>query len=74
MPAIDRGIELHAGIAALPGGFGDLASSGRAPDTRSFFSPVCTDFVHHSRSSTTASMNSSVARTELLAFWKKIEL
>src|ERR1700733_1661132 len=41
---------------------------------RSFFSPVWTDFVQNSRSSTTASMNSSVARTELFAFWKKIEL
>jgi hypothetical protein len=24
MPAVDGGIELHAGIAALVGGFGDL--------------------------------------------------
>src|SRR5262249_40679203 len=25
VPAVDRGVELHAGISALPGGFGDLA-------------------------------------------------
>ncbi len=25
MPAVDGGIELHAGVAALVGGFGDLA-------------------------------------------------
>src|SRR5580692_10296853 len=41
---------------------------------RSFFSPLKTERVHHSPSSTTACMNSSVARTELLAFWKKMEL
>src|SRR5689334_20699795 len=41
---------------------------------RSFFSPLTTDLVHHSPSSTTACMNSSVARTELLAFWKKMLL
>src|SRR5947207_10746625 len=33
-----------------------------------------TDRVHHSASSSTACMKSSEARTELLAFWKKIEL
>src|ERR1700730_8558244 len=36
--------------------------------------PLPTDRVHHSASSTTACMNSSLARTELLAFWKKMEL
>ncbi len=24
VPAVDRGVVLHAGIAAMPGGFGDL--------------------------------------------------
>ncbi len=33
-------------------------------------SPVVTKCVCHSPSSTTAFMNSSVTRTELLAFWK----
>src|SRR5436853_3372281 len=33
-----------------------------------------TERVHHSPSSATACMKSSEARTELLAFWKKIEL
>src|SRR5438034_8527237 len=36
--------------------------------------PEPTERVHHSPSSTTACMNSSLARTELLAFWKKIEV
>ena len=36
-------------------------------------SPVRTYFVCHSRSSITAFMNSSVTRTEWLAFWKKTE-
>src|SRR3954447_14351883 len=35
--------------------------------------PVATALVHQSSSRTTASMKSSVARTELLAFWKKID-
>src|SRR5216683_1419999 len=36
--------------------------------------PVATPLVHQSPSRIAASMKSSVARTELLAFWKKIEL
>jgi len=36
--------------------------------------PVDTLFVHQSSPRCTASMKSSVARTLLLAFWKKIEL
>src|SRR5579864_1434630 len=36
--------------------------------------PVNTALVHQSPSPMAASMKSSVARTELLAFWKKIEL
>src|SRR5213594_1917760 len=36
--------------------------------------PAPTERVHHSPSSATACMNSSEARTELLAFWKKMEL
>ena len=31
------------------------------------------DRVHHSRPSIAACMNSSLTRTELLAFWKQIE-
>ena len=74
VPAVDGGVELHAGIAALVGGLGDLAHQlagavglgrpcrwlPRAWTTR--------------RSSSTACMNSSVTRTLLLAFWKKMEL
>src|SRR5271166_1316568 len=36
--------------------------------------PVATPLVHQSASRPAASMKSSVARTELLAFWKKMEL
>ena len=72
VPAVDGGVELHAGIAAVPGGFGDLAQqvarlvglTGR---------PSFTALVVNSASRTTACMNSSVTRTELLAFWKKME-
>ncbi len=41
----------------------------------SFFTgwPEITARVHQSPSSSTACMNSSVTRTELLAFWKKME-
>src|SRR5574340_222556 len=43
---------------------------------RYFFTgwPSTTLLVYQSRPSETASMNASVARTELLAFWKKTEL
>ena len=36
-------------------------------------SPLTTDLVHQSLSSATACMKSSVTRTLLLAFWKKID-
>src|SRR6185295_10049877 len=36
--------------------------------------PLTRDLVHQSESDSTASMNSSVTRTLLLAFWKKMEL
>ena len=35
--------------------------------------PLVTERVHQSVSSSTACMNSSLTRTELLAFWKKME-
>src|ERR1700730_8348981 len=40
----------------------------------SFGCPSITLFVHQSRFSCAARMNSSVTRTEWFAFWKKIEL
>ena len=73
VPAVDGGIELHAGIAALMRGFGDLAHQLAGLVRRFTGWPVTTLRVHQSASSTTACMNSSVARTELLAFWKKME-
>jgi hypothetical protein len=74
VPAVDRRVELHAGIAALVGGLGDLpeqvarlvAAHGLAGEHRA--GPPVAVF------NRTARMNSSVTRTELLAFWKKIEL
>jgi hypothetical protein len=39
----------------------------------SITSPVVTDRVCHSPSSSTARMNSSVTRTELFEFWKKTD-
>src|SRR6201993_449495 len=50
-----------------------LFSSARALNF-SFGCPSVTFFVHQSLFSSTACMNSSVTRTEWLAFWKKIEL
>src|SRR5277367_4640320 len=49
-----------------------LCSSSRARNFSQGF-PSLTLRVHQSRSSSTACMNSSVTRTEWLAFWKKIE-
>src|SRR6185437_1163042 len=50
-----------------------LRSKSRARSF-SFGCPSVMFFVHQSRSSSAADMNSSVTRTEWLAFWKKIEL
>ena len=74
VPAIDGGVELHAGIAALISGFGDLPHQVASLDTASLAGRSSPTVVHQSASSTTACMNSSVARTELFAFWKKMEL
>ena len=73
VPVVDRRVVLDARVGAAPGGVGDLAqqvarrrasSSARRPlrAVRSQSSPR-----------STASMNSSVTRTELLAFWYWIE-
>ena len=65
VPAVDRGVVLHAGIAAVPGGFGNLAQQvfrfeglgGR---------PSLTVLVEKSLSRTTAYMKSSVTRTRVV--------
>ena len=72
VPAVDGGVVLHAGIAAVPGGFGDLVQQlfgFEGLDHR----PSVTALVEKSASRTTAYMKSSVTRTQLLAFWKKME-
>ena len=72
VPVVDRRVELHARIAAVPGGLGDLAHqvAGREGLDAAAVgdAPVC-----HSRSRMTAFMNSSVTRTEWFAFWKYTE-
>ena len=50
-----------------------IRSSSRAWYGLGDFAVDLTKCVCHSPSSTTACMNSSVARTELLAFWKNTE-
>ena len=51
-----------------------VAATKKATNDKGFTGcPVKTALVHQSPSRWTASMKSSVARTELLAFWKKIE-
>src|SRR5271167_576007 len=54
----------------------DSAISRSSSRARSFSAgePSLTLRVHQSRSSSTACMNSSVTRTEWLAFWKNTEL
>ena len=74
VPAVDGGVELHAGIAALVRGFGDLAHQVAGLVALHRAGRWRRDLVHQSPSSATASMNSSVTRTVLLAFWKKMEL
>ena len=73
VPAVDRGVVLHAGIAAVPGGVGDLAHAARARVKVCTGRPSFTARVENSLSRSTAYMKSSVTRTELLAFWKKMD-
>ncbi len=72
---VDRGVVLHARVAAVPGAFGHLphqvaglvarARRGRVGD------PAASPTARRAR---TACMNSSVRRTERFAFWNMIEL
>ena len=73
VPAVDGGVELHAGIAALVRRFRDLTHQVASLVPLHRLYPTTRDLVHQSSSRSTASMNSSVARTLLLAFWKKID-
>ncbi len=74
VPLVDGGVELHAGIAAAPGGVGNAAE--QIAGLELFASDLRSLTLRASRTSSsrsTACMNSSVTRTELLAFWKKME-
>ena len=73
VPAVDRGVELQAGVGALPGGLGDLAEQVAGRDRLDDLEPSVTARRCQSASASTASMNSSVTRTELLAFWYWME-
>ena len=74
VPAVHGGVVLHAGIAALPGGFADLLQKVAGLVGLDRTSPDLTALVEKSPSRTTAYMKSSVTRTELFAFWKKMVL
>ena len=74
VPAVDCGVVLHAGVAAVPGGFGNFAEQFFGFVGLCETEPSVTVLVEKSVSRTTAYMKSSVTRTELLAFWKKMEL
>ena len=73
VPAVDGVVELHAGIAANPGAFGDFAEEVLAPSSSRSGLPSRTVLVQHSLSSIAACMNSSLARTERFSFWYMIE-
>ncbi len=70
---IDRGVELHPGVAAGPRRLGDHAEHVARAVAHRRLRRRLTKRVCHSPSLTIARMNSSVTRTELLAFWKKTE-
>ena len=72
VPLVDRGVELHARIAA------DVRALGDEPHqvarlVVSITAPSRTACVSHSPSSSTARMNSSVTRTLLFEFWKNTD-
>ena len=72
VPAVDGGVVLHAGIAALPGGFGDLVHEVAGLvglDRLAVLDGAGGEVAVRLE----ARMNSSLTRTELLAFWKKME-
>ena len=68
VPVVDGVVVLQARVGALPGGLAILRNRSRA-STVSMTSPVLRARRPKSVPSSTARMNSSVTRTELLAFW-----
>ena len=73
VPVIDRRIELEARIATLMRSFGNLTQ--QIPRFIGLDGlPGAHLRVDQLPSASTARMNSSDTRTELFAFWKKIEL
>ena len=69
VPVVDRVVVLDAGVGAVPGGLGDLAEQLPSRRPARSTSPVRRASRSNSLPSSTACMNSSQTRTELLAFW-----
>ena len=74
VPVVDRRVVLHAGIAAVPGTLGHAIQHVAGLVRRAGLFGSVTQCVVQSSSFSTACMNSSVTRTERLAFWNMIEL
>ena len=74
VPAVDGRVVLQARIAAGPGRLGHRGEhlAGRVASARPCSGSV-TQWVVQGLSASTASMNSSLTRTERLAFWKRTE-
>ena len=73
VPLVDRRVVLDARVGAAPRGLGDLAHQLARGIGSPIGSPVVRAIRCQSSSFSTALMNSSVTRTELLAFWYWIE-
>ena len=69
VPVVDRVVVLDAGVGALPGGLGDLAEQLLGVDGLDDLAGRAGRAGRTSSPSSTARMNSSETRTELLAFW-----
>ena len=67
VPVVDGGVVLHSWIAAKPSSFSDLGHEVACLHRLNCLAR-CEDLVVQSPSLSTASMNSSVTRTEWLAF------
>ena len=74
VPVVDDRVVLDARIGAAPGGVGDLVHQLARRQRLDRRSPSVRAIRSQSAPSSTASMNSSVTRTELLAFWYWIEV
>ena len=73
VPLVDGGVELHAGIAAHPGAFGDRAHQVAGLVGVDHLAVGAPPWSATAPSSSTARMKSSVTRTLLFEFWKNTE-